>query len=64
MLRRERLENRDTPYDSSQDERKMSFPPEMSASHLPAIIGSDTSLVIPPGEVRTGLAEGGAGAQC
>lgn len=42
----------------------MPFPPEMSACHLPAVIGSDTSSVLPPGEVRTGFAEGGAGAQC
>lgn len=35
----------------------------MSASHLPAVLGSGTSSVIPPGEVRTGPAEGGAGAE-
>lgn len=61
---RERLEDRDTPYGSSQDQRKIPFPPEMPASHLPAAIGSDTSSVLPPGEVRTSLTEGGAGAQC
>lgn len=49
---------------AAKDQKKIPFSPEMSASHLPAVTGSDTSSVLPPGEVRTGLAQGGAGAQC
>lgn len=60
------VEGRGAPYHSSQDQRKTPFPPEMSGSHLPAVVGGGTweNSVLPPGEVRTGLAEGGAGAQC
>lgn len=60
------MEGGEVPYHSGQDQRKIPFPLEMSGSHLPAVIGGDTweSSVLPSGEVRTGLAEGGAGAQC
>lgn len=59
------MEGRKAPYPSSQDQRKIPFPPEMSAFHLPAVIGGDTweSSLRPPGEVRTGVAESGAGAK-
>lgn len=56
------------PYHSNQDQRKIPipFPPEISGSRLPAVVGAGAweSSVLPPGEVGTGLAAGGAGAQC
>lgn len=60
------MEGREAPYHRSQDQRKIPFSPEVSGSHLPAVIGVGTweSSVLPPREVRTGLTEGGAGAQC
>lgn len=56
------------PYHNSQDQRKIPilFAPEMSGSRLLAVVEGGTweSSVLPSGEVRTGLAAGGAGAQC
>lgn len=60
------VEGKEAPYHSSQNQRKIPFPPEMSGSHLPAVVGGGTweSSVLSPGELRTSLAEGGAGSQC
>lgn len=36
------MEGREAPYHSSQDQRKIPFPLELSGSHLPAIAGVGT----------------------